>query len=113
MFSFKIIALALFAGLTLAQGQQFYVQNWGNGDDATDYDYESLEAGRFTVDWVLGAGGNFVVGKGYRVQTCTSSTHYTLPYTANTISVWSITPQTTTPRGTPTSPSTASQATRA
>jgi endo-1,4-beta-xylanase len=66
MFSFKIIASALFAGLTLAQGQQFYVQNWGNGDDATDYDYESLEAGRFTVDWVLGAGGNFVVGKGYR-----------------------------------------------
>jgi endo-1,4-beta-xylanase len=66
MFSFKLIITAICAFLTLGQGQQFLIQNWGNGERATNYTYRSLEAGRFTVDWILGAGGNFVVGKGYR-----------------------------------------------
>lgn len=59
MFSFKLIA-SLVAFFTLAQSQQFYIQNWGNGEKATNYTYKSLDAGRFTVDWILGAGGNFV-----------------------------------------------------
>jgi endo-1,4-beta-xylanase len=66
MFSFKLIIPTLVAFFTLAQSQQFQIQNWGNGEKATNYTYKSLEAGRFTVDWILGAGGNFVVGKGYR-----------------------------------------------
>jgi endo-1,4-beta-xylanase len=59
MFSFKLIA-SFVAFLTLAQSQQFYIQNWGNGEKATNYTYKSLDAGRYTVDWILGAGGNFV-----------------------------------------------------
>lgn len=66
MFSFNRVIVAIFALFTLAQSQQFLIQNWGNGEKATNYTYKSLEAGRFTVDWILGAGGNFVVGKGYR-----------------------------------------------
>jgi endo-1,4-beta-xylanase len=66
MVSFKLVIAAISAFFTLAQSQQFYIQNWGNGERATNYTYKSLEAGRFTVDWILGAGGNFVVGKGYR-----------------------------------------------
>jgi endo-1,4-beta-xylanase len=66
MVSLKLIAATFGAFSTLAQSQQFYIQNWGNGETATNYTYKSLEAGRFTVDWILGAGGNFVVGKGYR-----------------------------------------------
>jgi endo-1,4-beta-xylanase len=66
MFSFNRVIVAIFAIFTLAQSQQFLIQNWGNGEKATNYTYKSLEAGRFTVDWILGAGGNFVVGKGYR-----------------------------------------------
>jgi endo-1,4-beta-xylanase len=66
MFSLKLIITSIFTFFALAQSQQFIIQNWGNGERATNYTYKSLEAGRFTVDWVLGAGGNFVVGKGYR-----------------------------------------------
>lgn len=66
MLSFKLTLAAICAFFTFAQSQQFLIQNWGNGEDATNYTYKSLEAGRFTVDWILGAGGNFVVGKGYR-----------------------------------------------
>jgi len=66
MFSFKLITAAAAAFFTLGQSQQFYIQNWGNGETATNYTYKSLNAGRYTVDWILGAGGNFVVGKGYR-----------------------------------------------
>jgi hypothetical protein len=36
------------------------------GEDTTNYTYKSLAAGRFTLDWVLGPGGNFVAGKGYK-----------------------------------------------
>ncbi|KAL5119443.1 hypothetical protein ACEQ8H_002713 [Pleosporales sp. CAS-2024a] len=61
-----LLVNAFCAFFTFAHGQQFYIQNWGNGNKATNYTYKSLEAGRFTVDWVLGSGGNFVVGKGYR-----------------------------------------------
>lgn len=66
MLSFKLTLATICAFFTFAQSQQFYIQNWGNGERATNYTYKSLEAGRFTVDWILGAGGNFVVGKGYR-----------------------------------------------
>jgi endo-1,4-beta-xylanase len=66
MVSLKLITATIGAFSTLAQSQQFYIQNWGNGNAATNYTYKSLDAGRFTVDWILGAGGNFVVGKGYR-----------------------------------------------
>jgi len=66
MLSRKLIVATTIAFFTLAQSQQFYIQNWGNGAQATNYTYKSLEAGRFTVDWILGGGGNFVVGKGYR-----------------------------------------------
>lgn len=66
MFSFKLFILAIFAFVTSVQSQQFYIQNWGNGEDTTNYTYTSLAAGRFTLDWVLGPGGNFVAGKGYR-----------------------------------------------
>jgi endo-1,4-beta-xylanase len=66
MFPFKLIIATIAAFSTIAQSQQFLIQNWGNGERATNYTYKSLEAGRFTVDWILGGGGNFVVGKGYR-----------------------------------------------
>ena len=66
MLFFRPILVSVLAFFTFARGQQFIIQNWGNGEDATNYTYRSLEAGRFTVDWILGAGGNFVVGKGYR-----------------------------------------------
>lgn len=66
MFSLKPIVIFVSALLSFAHSQQFIIQNWGNGKDTTNYTYKSLEAGRFTVDWVLGSGGNFVVGKGYR-----------------------------------------------
>jgi len=66
MFSLKNILITFCTLLSFAQSQQFYIQNWGNGEDATNYTYKSLEAGRFTLDWILGAGGNFVAGKGYR-----------------------------------------------
>ncbi|CAI6321522.1 unnamed protein product [Periconia digitata] len=66
MISLKQILVTAGALFSVAQSQQFIIQNWGNGQDTTNYTYKSLEAGRFTVDWVLGPGGNFVVGKGYR-----------------------------------------------
>ena len=66
MFSLKFILTSAFAFFSVAQSQQFLIQNWGNGEPTTNYTYRSLEAGRYTVDWILGAGGNFVVGKGYR-----------------------------------------------
>ena len=62
----KHIVFAVFAFFTVAQSQQFQIQNWGNGEDTTNYTYKSLAAGRFTLDWVLGPGGNFVAGKGYK-----------------------------------------------
>lgn len=66
MLALHLILFVLSTFSNLAQSQQFYIQNWGNGADTTNYTYKSLEAGRFTVDWILGPGGNFVVGKGYR-----------------------------------------------
>ena len=66
MVSFKLFVLAAFALFTSVKGQQFQIQNWGNGEDTTNYTYTSLAAGRFTLDWILGPGGNFVAGKGYR-----------------------------------------------
>jgi endo-1,4-beta-xylanase len=64
MVSFKLIVAPILAFCALAQSQQFYIQNWGNGNSGTNYTYQSLAAGRFTVDWLLTSGGNFVVGKG-------------------------------------------------
>lgn len=66
MVSFKSLFAAVGAFSSIVAGQQFYIQNWGNGEDTTNYTYKSLAAGRFTVDWILGSGGNFVAGKGYR-----------------------------------------------
>lgn len=66
MFLLNLILTSVCAFFSVAQSQQFLVQNWGNGEDTTNYTFRSLEAGRYTVDWILGAGGNFVVGKGYR-----------------------------------------------
>ena len=66
MFSLKFILTSACAFFSVAQSQQFLIQNWGNGEPTTNYTYRSLQAGRYTVDWILGAGGNFVVGKGYR-----------------------------------------------
>jgi endo-1,4-beta-xylanase len=66
MVSFKKILATAATLFSLASSQQFYIQNWGNGEKATNYTYKSLEGGRFTLDWILGAGGNFVSGKGYR-----------------------------------------------
>ena len=63
---FKLLFVSLACLLSLAHSQQFVIQNWGNGEDTTNYTYKSLEAGRFTLDWILGPGGNFVAGKGYR-----------------------------------------------
>lgn len=63
---FKLLVITLTSLFSLAHSQQFQIQNWGNGNAATNYTYKSLEAGRFTLDWILGAGGNFVAGKGYR-----------------------------------------------
>ncbi|KAK7189957.1 hypothetical protein DPSP01_013418 [Paraphaeosphaeria sporulosa] len=77
MFPFKLFIAAI-ALIPLAQGQQFQIQNWGNGEDATNYTYTSLAAGRFTLDWILGAGGNFVAGKGYR-----GNQNLVVNYTAN------------------------------
>jgi endo-1,4-beta-xylanase len=80
MYSLKLIISTLVASFTLAQSQQFQIQNWGNGEKATNYTYKSLEAGRFTVDWILGAGGNFVVGKGYRGSPNLFVQHPSLPF---------------------------------
>jgi endo-1,4-beta-xylanase len=66
MLTMKNIPIAIFAFFAVAQSQQFQIQNWGNGEDTTNYTYKSLAAGRFTLDWVLGPGGNFVAGKGYK-----------------------------------------------
>lgn len=66
MFSLKLAITTFFALFTVGQSQQFFIQNWGNGEPTTNYTYTSLEAGRYKVDWRLGAGGNFVAGKGYR-----------------------------------------------
>jgi endo-1,4-beta-xylanase len=66
MFSLKSTILAFLTFSAVARSQQFQIQNWGNGEDTTTYTYKSLAAGRFTLDWVLGPGGNFVAGKGYR-----------------------------------------------
>lgn len=66
MFSLKLVIAFIFTLLTATQGQQFFIQNWGNGASTTNYTYTSLAAGRFTLDWILGPGGNFVAGKGYR-----------------------------------------------
>lgn len=66
MVSLKSIVFAFLTFFTVAQSQQFQIQNWGNGEPTTNYTYKSLAAGRFTLDWVLGAGGNFVAGKGYK-----------------------------------------------
>ena len=66
MLTMKNILIAIFAFFAVAQSQQFQIQNWGNGEDTTNYTYKSLAAGRFTLDWVLGPGGNFVAGKGYK-----------------------------------------------
>jgi endo-1,4-beta-xylanase len=68
MVSLKLLLTSVCACFSVAQGQ-FVIQNWGNGNAATNYTYKSLTAGRYTVDWILGAGGNFVVGKGYRGNT--------------------------------------------
>lgn len=43
---------------------KWYSKNWGNGKDVTNYEYTSLEGGKFSVTWDEKAGGNFVVGKG-------------------------------------------------
>jgi endo-1,4-beta-xylanase len=65
-FTSFITAATLFSSTVLAQSnQQFYIQNWGNGEDTTNYTFTSLAAGRYTLDWTLGPGGNFVAGKGY------------------------------------------------
>ena len=72
MVSFKLIVSHILAFSALAQSQQFYIQNWGNGNSGTNYTYKSLTAGRFTVDWLLTSGGNFVVGKG---QSCMLDLH--------------------------------------
>ena len=66
MFSLKLAISTFFAFLAVGQSQQFQIQNWGNGQPTTNYTYTNLAAGRFKVDWILGAGGNFVAGKGYR-----------------------------------------------
>ena len=66
MFSLKLTLTTIFAFFAVGQSQQFFIQNWGNGEPTTNYTYTSLEAGRYKVDWRLGAGGNFVAGKGYR-----------------------------------------------
>jgi hypothetical protein len=66
MFSLKSTILAFLTVFAVARSQQFQIQNWGNGEDTTNYTYKSLAAGRFTLDWVLGPGGNFVAGKGYK-----------------------------------------------
>jgi hypothetical protein len=66
MFSPKLAILTFFAFFAVGQSQQFQIQNWGNGKPTTNYTYTNLEAGRFKVDWRLGADGNFVAGKGYR-----------------------------------------------
>lgn len=66
MLTMKNILVATFAFFAVAQSQQFQIQNWGNGEPTTNYTYKSLAAGRFTLDWVLGPGGNFVAGKGYK-----------------------------------------------
>jgi endo-1,4-beta-xylanase len=66
MFSLKSTILAFLTFSAVAHSQQFQIQNWGNGEDTTNYTYKSLAAGRFTLDWVLGPGGNFVAGKGYK-----------------------------------------------
>jgi endo-1,4-beta-xylanase len=47
MFPFKLIIATIAAFSTIAQSQQFLIQNWGNGERATNYTYKSLEAGRF------------------------------------------------------------------
>lgn len=66
MISLKSIVFAFLTFFAVAQSQQFQIQNWGNGEPTTNYTYKSLAAGRFTLDWVLGSGGNFVAGKGYK-----------------------------------------------
>jgi endo-1,4-beta-xylanase len=66
MVSLKLLLITVSTFFSVAQSQQFQIQNWGNGEDTTNYTYKSLEAGRFTLDWILGPGGNFVAGKGYR-----------------------------------------------
>jgi len=78
MFSLKLAITTFFALFTVGQSQQFFIQNWGNGEPTTNYTYTSLEAGRYKVDWRLGAGGNFVAGKGYR-----GSQNLVVNYTAN------------------------------
>lgn len=109
MLTMKNILVAIFAFFAVAQSQQFQIQNWGNGEPTTNYTYKSLTAGRFTLDWVLGPGGNFVAGKGYKG----SPNLLVFPSNAsNTLTdiqaVSSTTPRNTTPPATPTSPSTAS-----
>jgi endo-1,4-beta-xylanase len=57
------VAATTFTTSVLAQN---IIQNWGNGDTATNYTYNgTYPNGRYTVDWKMGTGGNFVVGKGY------------------------------------------------
>ena len=80
MFSLKLALTTLFALFTVGQSQQYFIQNWGNGEPTTNYTYTSLEAGRYKVDWRLGAGGNFVAGKGYRGSQ-NLCVHHSLPLT--------------------------------
>jgi hypothetical protein len=99
MFSLKLILTSVCAFVSVAQSQQFLIQNWGNGERATNYTYKSLEAGRYTVEWVLGAGGNFVVGKGYRgSQNLFVHPQDTVEYEPDYHIVWLTTPPTTIPK---------------
>lgn len=64
--------LATIAGVTGASPQPFdkrqntynSIQNWSN--DYAKVDFNNLAGGEFNVTWDNGAGGNFVVGKGFR-----------------------------------------------
>jgi endo-1,4-beta-xylanase len=61
-FTSTLLAVGTFTSAVLGQN---LIQNWGNGEETTNYTYTPLPNGRFLLDWVLGAGGNFVCGKGY------------------------------------------------
>jgi endo-1,4-beta-xylanase len=50
--------------LDIRQNENFITQYWGN--DFADFEYESGPGGEYSLEWNQRAGGNFVVGKGYR-----------------------------------------------
>jgi hypothetical protein len=50
--------------LEIRQNENFITQYWGN--DFADFEYENGPGGEYSLEWNQRAGGNFVVGKGYR-----------------------------------------------